>query len=82
MTNPSLHLAWSLAEIEAAAAGFSSILPCHFWMGCCKGCDLDMAEFLGDANPEIQKQESLIAEDFRAVREAMAAGMADPTKRH
>jgi hypothetical protein len=33
MNNPSLNIAWSIAEIEAAAAGFESILPNHFWIG-------------------------------------------------
>ncbi len=80
MTTPSLNIAWSLAEIEAAAAGFSSILPSHFWMGCCKGGDLDMAGFLGEANPEIRKQEPFVVRDFLAVREALAAGKADPTR--
>jgi hypothetical protein len=43
MTNASLSIAWSIAEIEASAAGFDAILPNHFWIGCCKGCDLDYA---------------------------------------
>jgi len=37
MINVSLNIAWSIAEIEASAAGFDSILPNHFWMGCCNG---------------------------------------------
>jgi hypothetical protein len=55
MPNPSLNIAWSIAEIEASAAGFEAILQNHFWIGCCKGCDLDCAKFLeiagGSANP-------------------------------
>lgn len=46
MINASLNIAWSIAEIEASAAGFESILPNHFCFGCCKGCDLDYAKFL------------------------------------
>jgi hypothetical protein len=54
MTTPSLNIAWSIAEIEASSAGFDSILPTHFWIGCCKACDLDLAKFLQDATPEVQ----------------------------
>ncbi len=79
MITPSLAIAWSLAEIEAAAAGFPSILPSHFWMGCCKGCDLDIAGFLGEANPEIRKQGPFVIRDFLAVREALAAAKTNPT---
>jgi hypothetical protein len=33
MINLSLNIAWSLAEIGAAAAGFDTFLPSHFWIG-------------------------------------------------
>jgi ATP-dependent Clp protease ATP-binding subunit ClpC len=79
MINASLNIAWSIAEIEASAAGFESILPNHFWIGCCKGCDLDYAKFLQNAKLEIQKQEPQIAQDFQAVRDALTAGIANPT---
>jgi len=79
MTNPSLHIAWSIAEIEASAAGFQAILPSHFWIGC-KGCDLDFAKFLQNSPPEIRKQETQIARDFQAVRDALTAGKAKPAK--
>jgi len=36
MINPSLNIAWSVAEIEASSAGFELILPNHFWIGCCR----------------------------------------------
>jgi hypothetical protein len=78
MTTPSINIAWSIAEIEASAAGFNAILPDHFWIGCCKGCDLDYAKFLQNAQPEIQNQESRIAQDFQAVRNALAAGKPNP----
>jgi hypothetical protein len=54
MFNASLNIAWSIAEIEASAAGFESILPGHFWIGCCKGCDLDYAKFLQNATAKIR----------------------------
>ncbi|TSA31264.1 MAG: ATP-dependent Clp protease ATP-binding subunit [Verrucomicrobiaceae bacterium] len=79
MINASLNIAWSIADIEAAAAGFDAILPNHFWIGCCKGCDLDYEKFLHDAKPDIQGQESQIAKDFLNVRDALAAGIANPT---
>ena len=80
MTNASLNIAWSIAEIEASEAGFESILPNHFWIGCCKGCDLDCAKFLQNAQPEIRNQESQIAQDFQAVRDALTAGNVKPAK--
>jgi ATP-dependent Clp protease ATP-binding subunit ClpC len=78
--NGSLNIAWSIAEIEASAAGFDAILPEHFWIGCCKGCDLDYAKFLQDARTEIRNQQSQIAQDFQAVRDALAAAKAKPAK--
>ncbi|MEI8122807.1 MAG: Clp protease N-terminal domain-containing protein, partial [bacterium] len=80
MINASLNIAWSIAEIEASAAGFDAILPDHFWIGCCKGCDLDYAKFLQDARTEIRNQQSQIAQDFQAVRDALAAAKAKPAK--
>ena len=68
MINASLNIAWSIAEIEASAAGFQSILPNHFWIGCCKGCDLDLAKFLREAKPEIKEQERQIGKRVRAWR--------------
>lgn len=72
----SIIIAWSIAEIEAA--GFESILPNHFWIGCCKGCDLDYAKFLQNAPSEIRNQEARIDEDFNVVRNALAAGKTKP----
>jgi hypothetical protein len=80
MINASLNIAWSIAEIEASAAGFEAILPNHFWIGCCKGCDLNYAKFLQNANPEIRGMETQIARDFQAVRDALAAGNAKPAE--
>ena len=54
MNNPSLNIAWSIAEIEASAAGFESILTNHFWIGCCKCCDVDYVKFLQNAPAEIR----------------------------
>jgi len=80
MTNPSINIAWSIAEIEAAAAGFEAILPNHYWIGCCKGCDLDLTKFLQNAPPEIRNQKLQIAQDFQAVRDALASGISKPAK--
>ena len=80
MINASLNIAWSIAEIEASAAGFEAILPNHFWIGCCKCCDLDVTKFLQNARPEIRNQEAQIAQDFQAVRDALAAAKARPAK--
>jgi ATP-dependent Clp protease ATP-binding subunit ClpC len=79
MINASLTIAWSIAEIEAAAAGFDAILPNHFWIGCCKGCDLDLAKFLREAKPEIKQQESQIAQDFKVVRSALEWAKVTPS---
>jgi hypothetical protein len=78
MTNPSLNIAWSIAEIEASSAGFESILPTHFWIGCCKACDLDLGKFLQSAPSEVQAMEPQVALDFKAVREALAFGKVKP----
>jgi len=72
MINVSRNIAWSIAEIEASAAGFQSILPNYFWAGCCKGCDLDLAKFLREAKPEIKELEGQIAQDFKVIRDALA----------
>ena len=80
MVGASVNIAWSIAEIEASAAGFDAILPANFWSGCCKGCDLDSAKFLENAMPEIRNQQSQIAQDFQAVRDALAAAKAKPAK--
>ena len=80
MINPSLNIAWSIAEIEASAAGFDAIHPNHFWIGCCKGCDLDYAKFLQDAREATRNQQSQIAQDFHTVRDALTAGKAKPAK--
>ena len=74
MVGTSVNIAWSIAEIEASAAGFDAILPSHFWIGCCKGCDLDCAKFTENAMPEIRKYESQITQDFHTVRDALTAG--------
>lgn len=78
MINASLNIAWSIAEIEASMAGFESILPAHFWIGCCKGCDLDYEKFLRKAKPEVQAMEGRIARDFQVFRDALAKTMIKP----
>ncbi|MEX1118934.1 MAG: hypothetical protein WEB60_09085, partial [Terrimicrobiaceae bacterium] len=79
MINPALNIAWSIAEVEASAAGFDAILPAHFWIGCCKGCDLDLARFLAGAAPEIKGQERHIADAFGAVNHVLASAHAKPS---
>jgi len=71
MNTIALNLAWSLAEMEASEAGFSSITPNHFWIGCCKGCDLDLSKLLSDAKPEIKAQEEQIGQEFEMVTDAL-----------
>ncbi len=78
MINPSLNIAWSLAELEASAAGFDVITPNHFWIGCCKGCDLNLEKFLREADPEIQRQGSEIRDDFQKIREVLASASIEP----
>lgn len=39
MTSPSIDITWSLAEAEAAHAGFSEIGLAHFWLSVCKAVD-------------------------------------------
>ncbi len=39
MTSPSIDITWSLAEAEAAHAGFSEIGLAHFWVGVCKAVE-------------------------------------------
>jgi ATP-dependent Clp protease ATP-binding subunit ClpC len=76
---PSIQIAWSIAEVEAAAAGFPAILPAHFWIACCKVCDLEMADFLAEAKEEIQQRSPEITADFEQVRLVLEAGKAGPT---
>ena len=80
MINTSLNIAWSIAEIEASGAGFEAILPVHFWIGCCKGCDLDYEKFLQNAQPQIRDQKSQIAQDFQAIRDALTAAKSKPAE--
>jgi hypothetical protein len=71
LNSTALSIAWSLAELEAAEAGFLSILPDHFWIGCCKGCDLDLSKFLEGAKTEIRDQEEQITKEFKVVTDAL-----------
>ncbi len=67
MIATSLNIAWSLAEMEASKAGFSIIQPGHFWIGVCKGADLNWGDFLKDAKEDVRIQERQIREDFNSV---------------
>lgn len=80
MINASINIAWSLAEAEAAAGGHAEILPAHFWMGTCKGCDLDMDVFLRKAREDVIAAKGEITEDFREVADVLNGVGADPTK--
>jgi len=71
MNSLSLNLAWSLAEMEASEGGFSLIQPTHFWIGACKGCDLDLSKFLNDAKPELKAQEPQIRQEFKMIADAL-----------
>ncbi|MCX6880166.1 MAG: hypothetical protein NTW21_41140, partial [Verrucomicrobia bacterium] len=72
MTSPSLDICWSLAEAEAAHAGFSEIGLAHFWVGVCKAVDLPVAELLKAGSPELQAMEGQVEADFLEVREAFS----------
>ena len=73
MISPSIDITWSLAEAEAAHAGFSEIGLAHFWVGVCKAVELPVGELLKAGNPELQALEGQVEADFQEVREAFAA---------
>jgi hypothetical protein len=54
MILPSIDICWSLAEAEAAHAGFPEIGLAHFWVGVCKAVEVSVSELLKDGNPERQ----------------------------
>ena len=70
MTSPSLDICWSLAEAEAAHAGFSEIGLAHFWVGVCKAVELPVAELLKAGSSAHQAMEAQVAADFLKVQEA------------
>lgn len=72
MNSLAASIAWSLAEIEAASAGFQEILPAHFWMGSCKGCELDLEKFLKKAGGNIRSERSSIQAEFDSVAAALS----------
>jgi ATP-dependent Clp protease ATP-binding subunit ClpC len=73
MTSPSIDICWSLAEAEAAHAGFSEIGVAHFWVGVCKAAEVSISELLNDGGPELQQMKGQVESDFLEVREAFAA---------
>ncbi len=72
MTSPSIDITWSLAEAEAAYAGFSEIGLAHFWVGICKAVEVSVPELLKAGSPEIQALEGQVEADFLEVREAFS----------
>jgi ATP-dependent Clp protease ATP-binding subunit ClpC len=72
MTSPSIDITWSLAEAEAAHAGFSEIGLAHFWVGICKAVEVSVSELLEAGSPEIQALEGQVEADFLEVREAFS----------
>lgn len=70
MTSPSIDICWSLAEAEAAHAGFSEIGLAHFWVGVCKAAEVSVSELLKAGSPELQALEGQVEADFLEVREA------------
>jgi ATP-dependent Clp protease ATP-binding subunit ClpC len=73
MISPSIDITWSLAEAEAAHAGFSEIGLAHFWVGVCKAVEVSVSELLKAGNPELQAMEGQVEADFLEVREEFAA---------
>ncbi len=73
MTSPSIDITWSLAEAEAAHAGFSEIGLAHFWVGVCKAVEVSVSELLKAGSPELQAMEGQVEADFLEVREAFSA---------
>jgi ATP-dependent Clp protease ATP-binding subunit ClpC len=78
MTSPSIDIAWSLAEAEAAHAGFSEIGPPHFWVGVCKAVEVSVSELLKAGSPELQAMEGQVEADFLEVREAFSGSGLSP----
>ena len=72
MTSPSIDITWSLAEAEAAYAGFSEIGLAHFWVGICKAVEVSVPGLLKAGSPEIQALEGQVEADFLEVREAFS----------
>lgn len=73
MTSPSIDICWSLAEAEAAHAGFSEIGLAHFWVGVCKAVEVSVSELLKASSSELQAMEGQVEADFLEVREAFSA---------
>jgi ATP-dependent Clp protease ATP-binding subunit ClpC len=80
VTSPSIDITWSLAEAEAAHAGFTDISPAHFWVGICKAVDLSVSELLKAGSPELQAMEGQVEADFLEVRKGFAAAGLSPVK--
>jgi ATP-dependent Clp protease ATP-binding subunit ClpC len=72
MTSPSIDITWSLAEAEAAHAGFSEIGLAHFWVGVCKAVVVSVSELLKAGSPELQAMEGQVEADFLEVRKAFS----------
>jgi serine/threonine protein kinase len=76
MPTPSLDICWSLAEAEAAHAGFSEIGLAHFWVGACKAVELpvgkaggsiDAANILNDSPVPIRDRMPALAKEIADV---------------
>lgn len=78
MTSPSIDICWSLAEAEAAHAGFSEIGLEHFWVGVCKAVEVSVSELLKAGSPELQAMEGQVEADFLEVREAFSGAGLSP----
>jgi ATP-dependent Clp protease ATP-binding subunit ClpA len=78
MTSPSIDITWSLAEAEAAHAGFSEIGLAHFWVGVCKAVEVSVSELLKAGSPGLQAMEAQVEADFLEVREAFSGAGLSP----
>jgi len=72
MIHPSIDICWSLAEADAAHAGFSEIGLAHFWVGICKAVEVLVSELLKAGSPELQAMECQVEADLLEVREAFS----------
>jgi hypothetical protein len=78
MTSPSIDISWSLAEAEAAHAGYSEIGLAHFWVGVCKAVEVSVFELLKAGSPELQAMEGQVEADYLEVREAFSGAGLSP----
>jgi ATP-dependent Clp protease ATP-binding subunit ClpC len=78
MTSPSIDITWSLAEAEAALAGFPEIGLAHFWVGACKAVEVSISDLMKAGSTELQAMEGQVEADFLELREAFTVAGLSP----